>query len=144
MKSLYLAGGSDERLTIVRPMIERITIAGIPVTYDWTRSPGYDRPLSPEEVRAQASLDLEAVRAADIVWVLCPEAKSEGAATELGAALILGKTVLLSGPFALRDSRIFNRLASHVLPTHERGFSAAFDLAMGYGHRDGRPVYPGA
>lgn len=123
-KKAYLAGGSDERLTIVRPMIERVTSAGVDVTFDWTRSPGYDRPSTWPERTIWARLDLEAVRVADVVWILCPEAKSEGCAAELGAALALDKRVLVSGPHARQESRLFNLLASAVYMTHEDAFRA--------------------
>lgn len=122
--SVYVAGGSEERLTVVRPMIEALAEHGIHVTYDWTRSPGYDRPLTPAEVRNQARLDLEGVRAAGLVWIMAPEGKSEGCATELGAALALGKMVFLSGPHALRESRIFATLGSRIFATHAAAFRA--------------------
>jgi hypothetical protein len=126
-KRVYLAGGSDERLTVVRPYIERATAAGIEVTFDWTRSPGYDRESTVTERAKWASLDLEAVRSADIVWVLCPDAKSEGCSAELGAALALGKRVLVSGPHARRESRLFNLLASFY-GSPENAFGALVEM----------------
>jgi len=121
---LYIAGGSDERLTVVRPLITEAKDCGLIVTYDWTRSPGYDRPLTPAEVKEQALLDLQGVANADLVWYVAPEAKSEGSAVELGAALIRGKPVIASGPHALRESRIFALLAHRIFATHDAAFRA--------------------
>lgn len=111
---VYVAGGSDERLDRARPVIEFLQGEGITVPYDWTRSPGYDRELTPAESEQQARLDFDAIRAADIVWIMAPAAKSEGAATELGIALALGKTVFISGRYAVIPSRLFNLLAGRI------------------------------
>ena len=112
--SVYVAGGSDERLTVIRPLLVSLLASGVGITYDWTHSTGYDRPLSPAETKEQARLDLVGLRNADLVWYVAPEAKSEGSAGELVAALALGKTVFASGPHALRESRIFVLLAAKI------------------------------
>jgi hypothetical protein len=129
LKAIYVAGGSDERLTVVRPIIDTLTHHGIHVVYDWTRSPGYDRLLSLNEIGEQAQLDLEAVRVAEIVWVVSPDSKSEGASVELGAALVMRKTVFISGPYALRESRIFHLLATRIFMTHDAALREVLRLA---------------
>lgn len=132
---LYIAGGSDERLTVIRPIIEQVKECGIEITYDWTRSPGYESRLSVVETLEQAKMDLAAVQAADLIWIVAPEAKSEGCATELGAALILGKTVFVSGPHAIRDSRIFYLLATKWFSSHAAAHRAVIDYAQRFAYR---------
>ncbi len=119
---IYVAGSSSERLTVVRPMILRLRGVGCVLTHDWTVCPGYDRPGTQSELREWARGDLLGVQAADIVWVMMPEAPSEGATGELCAALVLNKTVFVSGPHATRAGRIFPLLASRVCENHEDAF----------------------
>lgn len=119
---VYIAGGSSER-NLCASLMADARAAGWTVTYDWTQDPGYLVSRSPEQLRAEAQLDLDAVRAADVVWVVAPACKSEGSHCELGAALAWGKRVLVSGPHVLALGRIFPLLAE-VYPTHEAAFLA--------------------
>lgn len=111
-----MAGGSDERLQ-VRLLIERLRARGWEVTHDWTTDPGYDAPPSTNSLRRAARLDEAAVRAAEIVWIVTPREKSEGAAHEFGMARGLGKATMVSGPDAARC--IFWLNADHVFDNHE-------------------------
>lgn len=115
-------------------MIDAVSSAGGRVTYDWTRDPGWSlgRPMTMSERESCARRDLVAVMGADIVWVMLPEAPSEGSATELGMALIMrswgdifGKriTIVVSGP--MPASRIFPTLADHVFPGHDAALAYA-------------------
>lgn len=124
---VYVAGSSSEREAVAGHMAS-LRAAGVGVAYDWTTSQGYARPFDEGELRGQAALDLAAVRRADLVWYLAPRGKSEGSATELGAALALGKRVIVSGPFC-ELGRIFPLLAGERFATHE----AALAHVLGIG-----------
>lgn len=124
---VYVAGASSERTDTIRPLLTRLRDHGVEVTHDWTVCPGYDRPSSSSE-RAQWALeDLEGVRRADVVWYVAPQNPSEGSHAELGAALALRKRLLVSGPHALRHSRIFTLLGQH----HETHDSALLAIVHG-------------
>jgi len=123
---IYVAGGSDERLSVVRPMIERLGESGFVVTHDWTRCEGYDRKYTDDELRQWARLDADGVASADVVWVMTPVMRSEGAGTELGMAIVPGKHVIVSGPHARRN--IFAMLATSIVNTHEEAFAEIVGL----------------
>ena len=120
---IYIAGGSTERLTVVRPMIERVKAAGHTITHDWTQDPGYDldRPLTKEERRDTTERDVNGVDKADVFWLMVPAQKSEGAAFELGYAQAwahaYGKDVIVSG--ARASANLFTALADRVFWNHE-------------------------
>lgn len=116
MRRIYVAGGSEERL-MVRTLIERLRVRGWEVPHDWTNDPGYDAPPSTNSKRRSARLDEAAVRAAEILWVVAPREKSEGAAHEFGMARGLGKKTMVSGPDCARC--IFWLNADHVFDNHE-------------------------
>ena len=129
MIKVYVCGGSDERLDVVRPLIDRLTRAGVEVTHDWTRCEGYDRPSTDAERVDWARQDLDGVKRADVVWYVAPHNKSEGSTGEFCAAYALGKTVICSGPHALKASRIFSLLCTHY-DTHESAYDALLRMAM--------------
>jgi hypothetical protein len=124
---IYVAGGSSERM-LVRSYIDRLIAIGHVVTHDWTRCEGYERRPLEHEFSEWAAADLRGVALADVLWLLAPEGKSEGSHAELGAALILQKRVIVSGPKAKAWGRIFTRLASGIYDTHEAAFRE-LDLA---------------
>jgi nucleoside 2-deoxyribosyltransferase len=132
---LYIAGGSSERLTIVRPYVDRAIAAGLTITHDWTRCEGYDRASTYQERRAWAEDDLGGVRRADVVWIIVQAERSEGAGVELGAALILGRRVVVSGPRAEEMGRIFDLLAAEAWPTHKAAFESVAARARKEGER---------
>jgi hypothetical protein len=130
--SLYIAGGSSERLTVGRPWIDRAIAEGVRITYDWTRADGYEDP-DPSIVllRRNAGVDAHAVFTADILWILAPKLPSEGAWTEYGIALaatladqMLGtkKRLVVSGRYARRN--LFALLADEIYETHEDAWAA--------------------
>lgn len=121
---VYVAGGSSERLTVVRPIIDRLSqVPGIEIIRDWTRDPGWDRP-SPQALLMAAELDINAIRRADVFWYVAPHLTSEGSHFELGFAMALGKLVKTSGKYAHADFRIFPQLADHHYDTHEEAEKA--------------------
>jgi hypothetical protein len=138
--SLYIAGGSSERLTVGRPWIDRAIAEGARITYDWTRSDGYEQTRPSDTfLRGQAMVDTQAVISADVFWLLAPVELSEGASTELGIALaasILTRTnsgkprtrIVVSGPWAHRN--LFALLADETYETHEQAWDAIRPLVI--------------
>jgi hypothetical protein len=117
---VYIAGGSSERLAVARPLIERAKELGVDVTADWTRDPGWDLGRTPtlDELRESARRDIAAIEAADVVWLVVPRQKSEGASAEVGYALALRKRLVVSGEVGARNifallARPEDRFASH-------------------------------
>ena len=77
---VYVAGGAGERAA-GGVWIRRLQAEGVEVTHDWTVDPGWDDPApSPAMLAAAAMGDLDGVRRCDVLWLLCPVAKSEGSA----------------------------------------------------------------
>lgn len=136
--SLYIAGGSSERLTVCQPRIDRAMQLGARITYDWTRTPNYDvtRP-SDLSIRADAERDIAAVLRADILWIMVPQQLSEGASTELGVALgarCVGSwngRIVMSGEHARRN--IFALLADEIYETHDQAWEALKPRVIGAG-----------
>lgn len=116
-RRVYVAGGSSERLTIVRPMLDRLRAAGVTITHDWTTCPGFDRESTRLEQCRWATEDFEGVYNADLLWLICPAEKSEGAHAELGYAIARRTPVIVSGP-ATAHHRIFPLLAGMIFPSH--------------------------
>lgn len=108
--------------------MEMLRAAGWTITYDWTKEPLWDvkpsRELTPEEARECALRDADGVAGADVLWLMLPESKSEGAHFELGfflgmlrAAPSPAKGVVVSGDVASLG-RIFPRLAHAQFENH--------------------------
>jgi hypothetical protein len=119
---IYIAGGSSE-IELCRGMIDAVASHGGRITLDWTRDPLWSigRPLAMAERAETAARDLAAVAESRLFWLLLPARPSEGAATELGAALTLraqGRDVeiVVSGP--MLDSRLFPARADHIFAEH--------------------------
>lgn len=92
--SIFVAGASSERLA-VRSVIDKVIEWGHTVTYDWTRSPCWDVPMTPEISAEVSRLNKEGVRAAVGVLVVASEGHpSLGAHYEVGLAEGLGKPVI--------------------------------------------------
>lgn len=120
--SVYVAGGSAERLTVVRPLLNALRAAGLTITHDWTACEGYERPSSDLERAAWARADLDGVKRANVVWYVAPQNPSEGSHAELGAAIVLRKRLIVSGPHASRESRLFALLGERY-DTHEEALA---------------------
>ncbi len=105
LRTIYVAGGSDERVAVVRPLIDRLRAAGWMITHDWTHDPGYDDPSVPADTKADLAA---AAHAVFLWWVMPTDQKSEGAAFEAGYALAHGSYIVASGP----------RVQSNVFATH--------------------------
>lgn len=121
---VYVAGGSSERLTVVRPIVDRLIDAGVTITHDWTRCEGYENP-DYDNSKAAAN-DLRGCRMADLVWVMVPEQRSEGQAVELGYSLALGIPLIISGPHVGRS--VFHSLVRTQCETHEQAFKVILGL----------------
>jgi hypothetical protein len=137
VRPVYIAGGSSE-LEACQRMIDAVIASGGRITCDWTRDPGWalGRPLTMVERSDTGARDLAAVMSAQIFWLMLPERPSEGAAAELGGALVMRalaavmkfpepRLVVASGP--MTDSRMFPAMADHVFPDHERALVFVLD-----------------
>lgn len=122
-RRIYLAGSSREIETVERYR-DKLIAAGWTITHDWCSAmracPVPDSQLTPEQRMRYATDDAAGVIAADVLWLLVPQAPSKGAWVELGiaighaAALGLFPMVIASGG---GDASIFNgyayRMDSH-------------------------------
>jgi hypothetical protein len=134
--SLYVAGGSSERLDVIRPLMDRARAAGVEIAHDWTTDPGWDlgRPPTVDELGDAARRDIAGILAARVFWLVVPAAKSEGAAAETGfmlASLMLApgprpRHLIVSGEIGARN--IFALLASEYYPTHEEALARVVAL----------------
>jgi nucleoside 2-deoxyribosyltransferase len=113
---VYVAASSADR-EIARKAMAELAEYGIEITLDWTTCDGYIRPYSEEERSQVAFWELQAVRRADLVWVILSEDRSEGASAELGYALGIARIVIVSGPIDQR--RYFPLLARQRFESHE-------------------------
>lgn len=118
---IYIAGASTEAHQVAR-YIHRARLAGLDVTHDWTRDVianaergRTDASFTDTEAESYAIADSDGVYLADVLWLIAPATKSEGAWWELGLATGLRKVTIVSGP----TSNIFRTLATVRFPTHE-------------------------
>lgn len=127
--SVYVAGGSSERLEIVRPLIEQIQAAGFDV-HDWTRDPGWDVPGVPSDdvFRTAARLDLDAVRRCDVFWLVVPAKKSECASAELGIAVALEKRIIVSGEVGWQNIFALLTRFGDVFASHEETLARVVEI----------------
>lgn len=104
---IYIAGAHRELDRCASMIIAADAIPDVEVTLDWTGSirkhggdQNDDRPIPDRAETAWA--DVDAVIAADVVWLLLPRAITKGMHTELGVALcynrLLKKVHFLDGP----------------------------------------------
>lgn len=130
---IYVAGASKEPKR-VRAAIDLIKSLGFEVTLDWLadieahgkKPEAANEGLTHAQRVKHASADLDAVRRADVVWYLCTTA-SQGAPTELGAALALGKKIFVSGPADAIAKNIFTSLAREFASDLEAATAIAHD-----------------
>lgn len=89
-------------------------------TYNWTgevlNSKKPLAELSRSERIAIARTDYTAVRRSDLVWIVLPKENSIGASAEMGAAIILGIPVIISGP---HDRSAMTAPARWLFSNHE-------------------------
>ncbi len=109
-----------------RAAMTALRAAGHDITHDWTaladQFPNDDAPL---HLRAQhAREDLQGVRDADVVLLLTPSDRGRGCGCwiETGAALALGKPVIITGPQRARS--IFCELAAIQVEEDAAGIAA--------------------
>lgn len=120
---IYLAGASRE-IDLCESFRTRLRTEGHVITHDWMREirmcPVMDHELSHEARHTYALDDMRGVLSADMVWILCPDNQSIGCWVELGMALAIGATTVVSGNFS---RCIFADLAPHRFATHEEAFT---------------------
>jgi nucleoside 2-deoxyribosyltransferase len=127
---IYLAGASAN-IAVCEYWMAQLRTRGHTITLDWTvpirenaAAGRTDAALSVVEKRHYARADLDAIKSADMVWVLAPAGPSTGAWVEMGYALALRPTSLapwlvVSGP---HDRCIFASLASQTFSDHAQAF----------------------
>ena len=103
MVSVYVAASSND-LDRAEQWTTVLRLLGITVTSTWipeVRAHGGGNPpdATKQERRQWAYNDLCGVEEADILWVLMPPGRSDGAFVELGYALKANKTVVTSGAY---------------------------------------------
>jgi Nucleoside 2-deoxyribosyltransferase len=122
-RRVYVAGSSAHASTVAR-YIADLRKGDITITYDWTvdvlkarRAGATDRDLIAQSRALYAEGDIDAIRLANCVWVIIqPSKPGIGLWVELGAALALNKTVIVSGG---HGASIFCELAYQKFDTHD-------------------------
>lgn len=103
--AVYVAGASAERERVRRAM-DAVRAEGWHLTLDWLAvidaAGAANEGLDDRTRFLAAHEDLQAIRHADVVWLLAPEAQSTGAWVELGYALAQYLPVVVSGPASRR------------------------------------------
>lgn len=105
MKRVYVASASSPAgQARARAIMERLRAAGVEVTSDWLEviaANGGANPRGEEHhqtCRTAALGNKQAIKRADILWMLVPEdAPGRGAYYEAGVADVLGKHLVFSG-----------------------------------------------
>lgn len=135
--SLYIAGGSSERLEVVRPLVDSVVAAGVRLEHDWTRCEGFDLGRAPtnDELRRYALDDAYAAMRASVFWLVVPRHKSEGAATEFGMAIATGRPrIVVSGEVGARNIFALFARPDDIFAMHEAALAhvlAIFGRAPG-------------
>lgn len=128
--AVYVASAWDD-YPRARAAMAALRDAGCVVTHDWTAYvdvyPANDAP--PDERAKHAREDIDGVANADVVLVLTPADRSRGAGVwiEMGAALALGKRVVLAG--AQRDRSVFCSLAEARFERDEQAITCLATFA---------------
>lgn len=127
---IYVAGASAE-VDMVAGYIGRLRNAGAVITHDWTPSVrgscgAADVDMSAGLRMSLVSGDLAGIAAADVMWLLVPEATTIGAWVELGYARGLGIPVHVSGPRS--RCTIFTEFCVHH-ETHGAAFAHLSQMA---------------
>lgn len=113
---LYVAGKYESK-DFIQLVIEELRLNGYDITFDWTRDPI-------EDWAERAKHDLDGVRRCDcLVVVALNPYHYRGTLGEIGAALALGKPVIIIGP-CLNDFLF----SFHPLVTRCNTVGAAIDV----------------
>lgn len=84
MKTIFVAGGSDERGEVAAA-ISMLRAAGWTITFDWPEAMKTEPEVKSPEHADQLARDMEnALDSSAFAWVMLPKKKSEGAAYEMG------------------------------------------------------------
>lgn len=119
---LYVAGASSEYAKC-KALAEWARRFGYEIVSEWwndvekTRAVGkIDRDLDHEMRRDLATKDICGVQLAQLFWLVVPEGETTGAWAELGAAIVLGCTIIVSGD---HRKSLFTSKATQLFETHE-------------------------
>lgn len=126
--TIYVASGSAEPdISVAEEWIGKLRLQGFTITHDWTaivraHGGGSPRTASDRDRLTWVSVDIDAVCAAETLWLIVPTKPSFGAGFELGIAHITRQAnslILVSGDWR---SSIFTSVAHERFDTHERAF----------------------
>ena len=135
-KDIYVAGASAQ-IEMIETYLAKLRAAGWTITFDWTvpvREVGNASPDDPMIRRAAALADLTGVLAAQVLWLVQPDASSTstGAWVELGSAItkrVLAKKFVFANiePVSVVVSGssmkcIFSDLADYRFQSHDDAF----------------------
>ncbi len=140
---VYVAGASNPaelgRAELCMNEMRRLLGPDV-ITHDWIRdikeAPCADFDLSDPACARYATNDVDAVEAADVIWLVVPSGPSTGAWVELGVALGLRRAaarkqlIVASGPDVRRS--IFTRLCDEL---HEKDSDARDSITRFAAHR---------
>ncbi len=101
---VFVAGASAEAER-VRAAMDRVEVEGWTLALDWLAAiekEGTANDMPRAKRATYALIDWDAVRGADVLWLLAPHRPSTGAWVELGLALAHGVRVVTSGPASER------------------------------------------
>jgi hypothetical protein len=124
-RKIYVAGGWNEKDSVIRPYLDKLRQTGFEITHDWTTDivVGTDADIPPLERVRRAQEDLAGVAAADFLWLVVPGyTGSRGSWVELGFAFGLRatfkqKVIVISG--VERKKSIFADLADFSFDDHD-------------------------
>lgn len=134
---LYVASGRENADTVFW-FAKKLQTMGFEWTYDWTERVMSGGPASPDELARIGLDELDAVCRADFVLVILPG--GAGTHTELGAALALGKRVVLLSWLPLPECPFYRHPAITVVSSYE--LAAARLLQEATNPRRGREQAP--
>lgn len=129
--SVYIAAASSDHervarwVRIIRANADlKLRSSWVDTAHKWA---GQDARMPLEDQRNVANHDLQELLNSTIIWQLAPSTPSAGASTELGAALVLRKTVIVSGPACANS--IFTSLATKRFYSDEDAYRELVRIA---------------
>jgi hypothetical protein len=135
-KSVYVAGknGSAEEKEYIRSAQAQIRKTGLVISHDWTAETVGETESYYEYLARCAKLDMDGVRAADVVVALMmdPKYAYRGTFTEIGGALALGRVVVIVSPHDYASlSAAENCFFHHPSVIHVRTIDEAMPFITG-------------
>jgi len=132
---VYIAGAYADRDRVLHNMEKVSYREELQLVHDWVsvidrvRREHPDWQMPDHEAAEYALRDLEAMRKADVVWLLAPELGGRGCWYEVGAAWAWRIPTIVSGPFC--RSTVFTRLALELFDADVQAFARLEAMAEG-------------